>query len=193
MHVSDTIIDGVNYGPLAALIGLWKGDKGVDKAPEPEGEERNLFYETLTFEACGDVTNANEQVLAIVRYHQVVSRKSDDKVFHNESGYWSWDSKSGVLMQSLTIPRGLALLAGGRFDARHNYSGALVLEVKAAIDDPDWGIVQAPFMREKALTTAFSHKITVDGDNLMYSESTMLTIYGKIYDHTDINRLQRVA
>lgn len=190
---SSTTIDGVDYGPLYALIGRWAGDKGVDKAPEPDGEERNLYYETLLFEACGDVENAHEQVLAVVRYHQVVSRKSNDKVFHNESGYWSWDRQTGVLMQSLTIPRGFALLAGGEYPAREAYSGEIVLEVQAALDDPDWGIVQAPFMRDKARTTSFTHKIVVEGDNMRYAESTMLEIYGKVYDHTDLNRLKRIA
>lgn len=186
-----SIIDGVDYGPLAGLIGTWKGDKGVDRAPEPGGEERNLYYETILFEACGDVDNAQEQVLAVVRYHQVVSRKSNDKVFHNESGYWSWDSKSGVLMQSLTIPRGFALVAGGRFDARERYDGELVLEVRAADNDPEWGITQSPFLREKARTTAFTHKIVVNGDSMSYSESTLLQIYGREYNHTDVNRLSR--
>lgn len=186
------IIDGIDYGPLAGLIGTWKGDKGVDRAPEPGGEERNLFYETLLFEACGDVDNAQEQVLAVVRYHQVVSRKTNDKVFHNECGYWSWDAKSGVLMQSLTIPRGFALVAGGRFDARADYSGELVLEVRAADQDPEWGITQSPFLRAKARTTAFTHKITINGDSLSYTESTLLQIYGREYNHTDVNRLTRV-
>lgn len=190
---TSSVIDGVDYGPLVALIGIWKGDKGVDRAPKPnDSEERNLFYETILFEACGDVDNAEEQVLAVVRYHQVVSRKSNNKVFHNESGYWSWDKKTGVLMQSLTIPRGFALLAGGRFDARADYSGELVLEVRAADGDPEWGIAQSPFMREKARTTAFTHKITVNGSNMAYTESTLLQIYGRSYDHIDVNRLTRV-
>ena len=34
----DTTINGVNYGPLAALLGTWEGDKGTDRAPEPDGE-----------------------------------------------------------------------------------------------------------------------------------------------------------
>ncbi len=188
------IIDGIDYGPLAGLIGKWKGDKGVDRAPAATGgEERSPFYETLLFEACGDVDNANEQVLSIVRYHQVVHRKSNDKVFHNESGYWSWDAKNGILMQALTIPRGFALVAGGRFDARESYSGELTLEVKAADGDAEWGIVQSTFLREKARTLAFSHKIVIHGDSLSYSESTQLKIYGREYNHTDVNRLTRAS
>lgn len=187
--LSMTLIDGVDYGPLAPLIGFWRGDKGVDRAPEPDGEERSPYYETILFEAAGDVDNAEQQTLAIVRYHQLVYRKSNDKVFHNETGYWLWDKDSGVVMQSFTIPRGVALLAGGR--ASVNAQGATVLEVKATLGDPDWGIVQSPFMRDNASTKAFTHKITVSEDALMYFESTLLGIYNREYDHTDTNRLTR--
>lgn len=183
-----TFIDGVDYGPLACLVGNWSGDKGVDKAPEPDGEEKNLYYETLMFEAIGDVTNAEKQVLAVLRYHQVVSRKSNDEVFHNETGYWSWDAATDVLTHSLTIPRGVCVLAGGRATTT---DAGICLKVTAKADDPDWGIVQSPFMRDNAKTTEFRHSITVDGDKMVYEETTVLDIYGRVYDHTDRNRLQR--
>jgi hypothetical protein len=49
-------------------------------------------------------------------------------------------------------------------------------------------------MFQQAKTTAFTHTITVQGDEMRYSESTMLDIYGKRdYDHTDVNTLQRVS
>lgn len=190
--MTDTVIDGVDYGPLALLLGVWEGDKGVDKAPEKDGEERNLFYETLLFEAAGDVTNAEEQTLAVVRYHQIVHRKTTGKVFHNESGYWTWDSKTGEIVQSFAIPRGVALVAGGRASTDPQNPAATIVEVKAVDGDKDWGIAQSPFMRDKARTVSFSHKITVEGDSMVYSESTLLDIYGRSYDHTDINRLKRV-
>ena len=31
----------IDYGPLAGLIGTWKGDKGADIAPEPDGTEES--------------------------------------------------------------------------------------------------------------------------------------------------------
>ncbi len=80
MSTAETDVD---YGPLTALIGSWRGDKGMDVAPEPDGEENNPYHETLSFEAVGDVTNAESQRLAALRYHQVVRRNSNDKVFHN--------------------------------------------------------------------------------------------------------------
>ena len=33
----------INYGPLTGLIGQWKGDRGIDIAPEPDGTERSPF------------------------------------------------------------------------------------------------------------------------------------------------------
>ncbi len=187
--MSDTIIDDVDYGPLAGLVGVWKGDSGMDVAPEPDDDEHNPYYETITFEAAGDVTNAEEQVLAIVRYHQVVYRKSNDKAFHDQVGYWLWDKATDTVIQTLTIPRAVTLLAGGTA-ARE--AGRIVFTVKAVAGDPDWGIVQAPFMQSKARTTEFRHTLILDGDTLSYDETTVLDIYDKHeYQHTDQNTLTR--
>lgn len=182
------IIDGINYGPLAVLVGNWEGDKGMDTSPEPDGMEETTYFETILFEAIGDVTNAESQTLAAVRYHQVVSKKSNNEVFHNETGYWMWDSQTDTIMHSLTIPRGVCILAGGK----PGTNGArTVLEVKAAVGDKQWGIIQSPFMQENARTDQFSHRIIIDGDELSYSETMVLDIYGKKFDHTDTNTLNR--
>jgi hypothetical protein len=183
-------IDGIDYGPLACLVGRWEGDKGLDVAPEPDGQEENPYYESLVFEAAGDVDNAEKQTLAIVRYHQVVSRKSNSEVFHDEVGYWTWDAATGVIAHSLTIPRAVCVLAGGTY-AGSGSGAEVVLEVAAELGDPDWGIIQSPFMRDNARTVAFRHRITVSGDTLDYSETTVLDIYGRSFDHTDENSLSR--
>lgn len=190
----ETTIDGINYGPLAALIGEWKGDKGVDRAPEPDGEERNPYYETIVFEAAGDVTNAEEQVLAIVHYKQVVQRKSNDEVFHHQVGYWLWDSADDTIVETFTIPRAVAVVAGGNLGQPENLADELVFAVSADASSSEYGIVQAPFMYNKAKTTAFTHTLTVMGDQMRYSETTVLDIYDKTsYDHTDVNTLYRVG
>ena len=87
----------IDYGPLNELIGVWHGDKGLDVAPEPEAAENNPYYETITFSAIGDVTNAELQVLAAIHYRRIVQRKSNDKIFHDETGYWMWDANTGVI------------------------------------------------------------------------------------------------
>ncbi len=178
----------LNYGPLAGLIGAWAGDKGEDIAPEPEGEENNPYYETIVFEAIGDVTNAESQRLVVLHYRQIVSRQSDKKVFHDETGYWMWDAERDRVMHSLSIPRAVTLLAGGK--ARKE-AGATVLEVSAKLGDSDWGIIQSPFMRDNAKTTAFAHTINVSSNELIYAQTTMLDIYGRSFEHTDKNVLTR--
>ena len=178
----------VDFGPLTGLIGRWAGDKGSDVAPEPDGSEESPYYETILFSAAGNVENAESQELVAVHYHQIVSRKSNDEVFHNETGYWMWDAAQSVVMHSLTIPRAVCVLAGGTV----RNENPVVFEVAARLDDPDWGIIQSPFMKGKARTLEFRHKVTLDGDQLSYSETTIVEIYGRVFEHTDQNELRRL-
>jgi hypothetical protein len=180
----------IDYGPLKGLIGSWQGSQGMDISPEPDGTEENPYYETIEFEAAGDVENAESQTLTIVRYHQVVRRKSNDEVFHDQVGYWLWDAASEAVIQTLTIPRGVCLTAGG---SATGAEGKVVLEVAAKLGDADWGIVQPPFMRDNAKTVAFAHRVTLDGDRLSYAETTSLEIYGRAFEHTDENELTRTS
>jgi len=186
-----SIMDGTDYGPLAGLIGSWEGDKGLDVAPEPDGSEETPYFETIQFEAAGQVANAEIQTLAVVRYHQVVRRKADGQVFHDQVGYWTWDAKTGVLAQSLTIPRAVCVLAGGEYSGTATDGSPVELKVKAVAGDPDWGIVQSPFMLETARTVGFEHSLEIDGDRIAYSETTRLQIYGRDFEHTDSNHLVR--
>ena len=179
------------YGPLGDLIGVWHGDKGLDIAPEPEGDESNPYYETLTFTAIGDVTNAETQVLAVLHYRQIVQRKSNDKIFHDQTGYWMWDANAGVIMHSLTIPRGVSVLAGGVYAGKKEDNGRIVLEVAAGLNNKDWQIIQSPFMQDNARTTDYCHCISVGKDKLSYSQTIMVEIYGKVFEHTDQNELIR--
>jgi len=180
----------VDFGPLAGLVGTWKGDKGLDVAPEPDGSEESPYYETIVFEAVGNVENAESQVLAAVRYVQVVRRTSNDEVFHDQTGYWIWDAAAGIVIQSLTIPRAVCVLAGGEY-AGAGDSKKVCLKVAARLGDPDWGVVQSPFMRDKASTREFRHELTIEGDRLSYFETTVVDIYGRTFDHTDRNELTR--
>ncbi len=179
----------IDYGPLQGLIGDWQGNKGLDVAPEPDGAENNPYYETITFTPIGDVSNAESQVLAAVHYRQIVTRKSTDEVFHDETGYWMWDAEAGIVMHSLTIPRAVSVLAGGTYNGERNADGSIILAVSAGGNDKDWKIIQSPFMRENARTTEFRHRITVGSGKLSYTETTIIKIYGKVFEHTDQNEL----
>ena len=176
----------IDYGPLAGLIGVWQGDSGTDVAPEPDGEETSPFFETITFSTVDDVvTNAEAQDLVAVHYHQIVSRKSTGIVFHNETGYWMWDAAAATVMHALVIPRAVGVLAGGAYNGETDDEGRVVLEVAARLGDPDWGVVQSPFMRDHARTTEFRQRLAVGGGRLSYAETTIVEIYGKTFEHTD--------
>ena len=181
----------VDFGPLKNLIGDWKGDKGTDVAPEPDGSETSPYYETITVTPVGSVTNAEEQVLAALHYHQIVYRKSNDEAFHNQTGYWMWDAATGTVMHSFTIPRAVSLLAGGLYKGETDADGRVALKVSAGIDDPAWGIVQSPFMADNARTVSFRQQLFIGRDSLSYDETTILDIYGQRFEHTDCSALVR--
>ncbi len=183
----------IDYGPLIELIGIWKGDKGLDIAPEPDGTEKNPYYETITFTAVGTATNAGSQVLSAVHYRQIVQRKADNEVFHDETGYWMWDPKAEIIMHSLVIPRAVGVLAGGKYTGARNSEGRMMIEVKASLDDKNWNIIQSPFMQENARTISFCHNVIVGDGKLSYLETTMVEIYGKVVEHTDQNELKLVT
>ncbi len=186
-----TQAETVDYGPLTDLIGVWRGDKGVDVAPEPDGAETSPYYETIAVSACGDVTNAEEQCLAVLHYRQIVSRKSDNVVFHDQTGYWLWDPAQQTVMHSFTIPRGVAVLAGGHYRGEKHDDGDTVINVEAGHNSDDWQIVQSPFMQQKARTTHFVQTLTVGKEKLSYCQTTDVEIYGKVFEHTDDNVLVR--
>jgi hypothetical protein len=182
----------VDYGPLEALIGIWKGDKGMDIAPdEKDGTEKNPFHETIEFTAVGDVTNAESQTLAVVRYLQKVYHKEHGAQIHDQTGYWLWDAQKEELIHSITIPRGVCVLAGGKADKPSN--DEVCITVKATDTDKNYSIVQAPFMSSKAKTSSFELSLTLSADKLHYREVTLLDIYGgKSFEHIDENWLVKV-
>lgn len=175
--------EALNYGPLAGLIGSWKGERGVDVAPEDGGEtERNPYWETITFEAIGDVKNAGKQTLVILRYHQEVYMQSSNEQFHDQMGYITWDSATGIISHSFIIPRGVAVVANGcASETGDEITIDLAVSDEQAID----GISQTPFMRDNAKTTSFSHLIKLNGNELSYEMITMLDIYGREFQHKD--------
>ena len=177
----------INYGPLAPLIGVWKGQQGVDIAPESDGTERNEYRETLTFIPVGDVTNAESQYLVVLRYHQAVYRIKDNKVIHDQTGYWMWDEKKQIVMQSIAIPRAVTLVAGGSVETKGDNT---LLAVSAGASNPGWLISQSPFMADNASTTDYQYHLTVNDEELTYRQTMLVDIYGEAaFEHTDENTL----
>ena len=91
-------------------------------------------------------------------------------------------------MYSLSIPRAVAVLAGGTLQQSGDTT---VFDVQATQGSDSFGIVQSPFMLEKAKTTAFRMALQISGDELSYEMTTSLAIYGREFEHTDGATLQR--
>ena len=101
-------------GPLAALVGTWEGDEGLDVSFH--NAERAIgdtpYRERVTFNPFGPVDNGR-QCLFGLDYRMAAWRAGEDDPFHTEVGYWLWDSSSGEVMRCFMVPRGSTLLAGG--------------------------------------------------------------------------------
>ena len=184
-------IDGVNYGPLQQLLGRWIGTKGLDNAPDANADpDKTTFTDELTFTVAGSAENAEEQQLAAIKYHHIVRKLKNGKIFHDQIGHWIYEASTGIVMHSLTIPRGVCVLAGGTVTQN---SGETVFEVKAEAGSKTFGIIQSPFMFEKAKTNAFQMTVSIKGDEMSYEETMSLFIYAKDFEHTDKSSLKRVV
>jgi len=175
-----TMIDGLEFGPIAGLIGTWHGDKGVDVAPGEKAPAVAPYFETITVEVVGDVTNAGEQKLVALSYHQEVFRKSDGKKFHDQIGYWIYDAKNKEVHHTISIPRAVTVVASGQVSK----DGVITVATSSEI-------AQSQFMLDHAKTNKFEMTVTVKDNSLRYSMTTHLDIYGKAFPHTDVNVLTR--
>lgn len=178
--------------PLNGLIGVWKGDKGIDLAPKPEVDEKNPYYETIVFEAVDiDIENAGEQELLAVRYHQRVTEIESGDVSHDETGYWIWDKEEDTIMLTFSIPRGVCVLANGKAELVKAELNTFNIKVETDEMEPEKGIVQSKFMSMKANTSHFIREFILSDTTLSYKQVTTVDIYGKIFKHEDSNTLKR--
>jgi hypothetical protein len=82
-----------------------------------------------------------------------------------------WDAERQTVMHSLVILRAVGVLAGGKYTGEKDAAGRAVIEVAAK---------------------EFRHRVVVGNGTLSYSETTMVDIYGKHFEHTDQNKLTLV-
>ncbi len=179
-----------NLGPLAALAGTWEGDKGNDLAPDANRDEGNIpFRERMIMEPMGPVKN-HEQIMYGLRYNTVAFRLSDGESFHEEFGYWLWDVTNGQVMRCFTIPRGMAILAGGTTTA-----DAKSFELAASVGSETYGVSSNKFLDQEFKTVRFECKVTVNDDgSFTYEQDTQLQMKGRpdVFHHRDQNTLRRV-
>ena len=64
-------------------------------------------------------------------------------------------------------------------------SGIIFGRMDVQHDDPDWQIIQSPFMQDNVRTLEFRDQITVASDKLVCRETTIVDIYGRLFEYTD--------
>lgn len=179
-----------NLGPLARLAGVWEGRKGVDVNPKAEGPERREFLERIEMQPIDPQPNG-PQLLYGLRYHVHISTEEEDTTFHDQIGYWLYEPATGLIMQTLALPRGQVALAGGQAAV-----GDDRLVVKAVRGDPAYGIASTAFLEWAFRTDSYTLEVTFNGDGgWSYVSDTMLAVRGQPepFRHRDRNTLHKVG
>ena len=180
-----------NLGPLGPLAGTWEGAVGINTAPSDDrGVEENRYREHIVLEPTGLTAN-HEQELYGLRYHMQAFRIGENDPFHDETGYWIWDSKAKQVFKCFTIPRGMAVVAGATVAV-----GAKHFKLTAKLGDAEFGICSNPFLDREFKTVRFDLEMTFNDDgSFTYDQVTSIQIKGqkKLFEHRDTNTLKRVA
>ena len=179
-----------NMGPLARLAGIWEGKSGQDTSPKAEGPETRVFTERSEFQPIDPQSNG-PQLLYGLRYHIHINTPEEDVTFHDQVGYWLWEPATGLIMQSLTIPRGQSLLASGHADR-----DAKRIVVEAKRGQTDYGICSTTFLEQAFRTDSYRIEIEFNDDGSWnYTEETTFKVHGQDepFVHRDSNRLTKVG
>ena len=179
-----------NLGPLRGMAGIWQGQRGLDVKPKVDGPKKQSFTERIELQPIDPQTNG-PQLLYGLRYHTHITKPDQGKTYHEQVGYWLWEPATGTVIHTLTIPRGMVVMAKGQAQA-----GDKSFEVLATHVDENFGIRSSPFLDHAFKTREFRIKVTVHDDGTWgYEEDTVLLIRDKPepFHHTDRNLLYKVA
>ena len=177
-------------GPLRRLAGVWEGRKGVDINPKADGPEQREYYERIEMQPIDPQANG-PQLFYGLRYHQHVNTVEEDITFHDQVGYWLWEPATGLILQSLAIPRGQVALSAG-----HAGPGDRKLVVESRRGESEYGIASTFFIEQAFRTDSFHLEIEFHDDgSWSYVSDTTLVVRGQAepFLHRDRNRLTKVA
>lgn len=182
--------DPSQLGPLAALVGTWEGNDGLDVAFQNASGTvvETPYRERTTFNPFGPVDNG-AQCLFGLDYRTAAWRDGEDDPFHTEVGYWLWDESAGQLMRSFLVPRGCAMIAGGT-----STPDATSFSLRAEVGSSTYGILSNQYLDQAARTVSYAVSVTTDTDEWSYDETTVvdLAAHEKDFSHTDRNVMHRV-
>lgn len=179
-----------NLGPLRRLAGIWEGRKGVDVNPKAQGPEQREYYERIELQPIDPQTNG-PQLFYGLRYHTHINTPEEETTFHDQIGYWLWEPATGLILQTLTIPRGQVAIAAG-----HAAADATTLMLTAERGRTDYGICSTTFLELAFRTDAYRIEVIFNADgSWRYVSDTTLVVkgYAEPFSHRDENLLTKVG
>ena len=179
-----------NLGPLAPLAGIWEGRRGLDVHLGGEGPKKDAYYERYELQPVDPQLNG-PQLLYGLRYWTHVLRPNRPATFHDQVGYWLWEPATGMILHTLTIPRGQVAMAIGRTER-----AAKSFELECRLGSPTHGTCSNPFLDHSKRTIEYRIKVEVHDDgSWSYEQETVLRIQcrDELFHHTDRNRMHKVA
>ncbi len=179
-----------NLGPLRRLAGIWEGQKGIDLNPKADGPERREYYERIEMQPIDPQTNG-PQLFYGLRYHTHINTREEDITFHDQVGYWLWEAATGLIIQTLTIPRGQTAMAAG-----HAAPGDTRLVLEAHRGQTEYGICSTTFLEQAFRTDSFRLEVEFHADgSWSYVSDTTLIVKGQEepFLHRDRNTLIKVG
>jgi hypothetical protein len=184
---SDTL---ANLGPLRRLAGTWESRAGVDINPKADGPQRREYRERIVLEPI-DAQSNGPQLFYGLRYHTHINASDEDATFHDQNGYWLWEPATGLVLQTLSIPRGQVAIAAG-----HATPDARELVLTAQRGQTEYGICSTTFLEQAFRTDSYRIEVVFNPDgSWSYVLDTMLVVRGREepFLHRDRNTLVKVA
>lgn len=179
-----------NLGPLRRLAGIWQSAGGVDLNPKAMGPEKREYIERIEMQPIDPQANG-PQLFYGLRYHIHINTTEEAITFHDQVGYWLWEPATGLVLQTLAIPRGQTALSSG-----HAEPGDGSIVVTATRGQPNYGICSTDFLEYAFRTESFRLEITFHADgSWSYVSDTMLKVRGQadLFRHRDMNTLMKIA
>jgi hypothetical protein len=179
-----------NLGPLRRLAGTWQGEHGVDLNPKADGPERRVFIEHIDLQPIDPQANG-PQLFYGLRYHIHINTREEEITFHDQVGYWLWEPATGLVLQTLAIPRGQIAIASG-----HAQPDDMKLVVSATRGETEYGICSTAFLEYAFRTDAYKITVTFHPDgSWSYVTETTLLVHGRTepFNHRDVNHLHKIA
>ena len=179
-----------NLGPLRRLAGSWQSADGIDLNPKADGPEQRNYIERIDMQPIDPQANG-PQLFYGLRYHVHINTPEEDITFHDQTGYWLWEPATGLVLQTLAIPRGQTALAAG-----HATPDDDRIVVTAERGQTEYGICSTAFLEYAFRTDRYQLEVTFNADgSWSYVSDTTLIVRGQAepFMHRDRNRLVKVA